>query len=72
MEVRGTGLCWGVQLEPAARAGAAVRQALQSGVIFLQSGRNGDVIAITPPLVIGETELNHAIDVLATVLSDVR
>ena len=68
VEARGAGLCWGVQLDSAERAARVVRAALQDRVILLQSGVNGDVVSISPPLVIGETELNRAIEVLRTAI----
>jgi 4-aminobutyrate aminotransferase-like enzyme len=68
VEVRGAGLCWGVQLDTAERAARIVRAALQDRVILLQSGVDGDVVSISPPLVIGEAELNHAIEVLRTAI----
>jgi 4-aminobutyrate aminotransferase-like enzyme len=66
VEVRGAGLCWGVQLDTAERAARVVRAALQDRVILLQSGIDGEVVSISPPLVIGEAELRRAIEVLHT------
>jgi 4-aminobutyrate aminotransferase-like enzyme len=63
-DVRGRGLLFGVQLRDAATASAVVTSALRAGVIFLQSGVDGDVIAISPPLVIHERQLARAIDAL--------
>jgi len=63
-EIRGRGLLLGLQLDHAKRAQAVVRHALRDGVIFLQSGVDGDVITISPPLVIEEHRLLRAIDVL--------
>lgn len=64
VNVRGRGLCWGVQLGDADLAFTIVKNALARGVIFLQSGTSGDTIAISPPLVIGEAELDRAVEVL--------
>ncbi|MFY9720185.1 MAG: aspartate aminotransferase family protein [Candidatus Cybelea sp.] len=61
---RGLGLLWGVQLRSAACAFAVVTSALRNGAIFAQSGVAGDVIAISPPLVIGEEQLARALDIL--------
>ena len=69
LDVRGRGLFWGVQLRDAATASAVVTHALHDGVIFLQSGVAGDVVTISPPLVIEEAALDHSLDVLARVLS---
>ncbi|HVR45723.1 MAG TPA: aspartate aminotransferase family protein [Candidatus Binatia bacterium] len=63
-DVRGRGLLWGVQLAAAASATAVVARSLARGVILLQSGTDGDTISISPPLVIDEEQLMHAIDVL--------
>lgn len=63
-EVRGTALCWGVELQGESAAGEVVRDALRGGAIFLQSGVRGDTIAISPPLVIEESQLAQALDAL--------
>jgi 4-aminobutyrate aminotransferase-like enzyme len=70
VDVRGRGLLWGVQLNDPAAAGAAVKRALSRGIIFLQSGTNGETISITPPLVIGQDQLAHAIDVLEAAIRE--
>ena len=64
VEVRGRGMLWGVQLADKPAAAAVVAKSLAGGVIVLQSGVRGDTITISPPLVIGETELLRSIDVL--------
>jgi 4-aminobutyrate aminotransferase-like enzyme len=63
-EVRGRGLLIGLQLDHARQAEAVVRHALRDGVMVLQSGVDGDVITISPPLVIEEDRLLRAMDVL--------
>ena len=68
--VRGRGMMWGVQLRDAALADRVVKLALQRGVIALQAGPEGDVISITPPLVITERQLFCAIDVLQECIVD--
>lgn len=67
--VRGRGLFWGIELESGAAAARAVTLALQRGVILLQSGTQGDVLTIAPPLVISEAQLHRAIDSLEDVLA---
>ncbi len=62
--VRGCGLFWGIQLGDAARTAAVIKAALQRGAIFLQSGTAGNVVAISPPLTIGEDQLARALDIL--------
>jgi 4-aminobutyrate aminotransferase-like enzyme len=63
-DVRGRGLMWGVQLAGAAQAQRAVVAALAKGVIVLQAGVDGDVLSLTPPLIISERQLFRAIDIL--------
>ncbi|MBV8530489.1 MAG: aspartate aminotransferase family protein [Candidatus Eremiobacteraeota bacterium] len=70
VDVRGCGLLWAVQVNNAATASTVVRRALRNGVIFLQSGTSGDVVAILPPLVIAESQLAHAIDVLEAAIGE--
>ena len=66
--VRGRGLMWGIVLRSAEAADRAVKAALQRGVIALQAGPEGNVISITPPLVITEEQLFSAVDTLVEVL----
>jgi 4-aminobutyrate aminotransferase-like enzyme len=54
--VRGRGMMWGVQLRNAQEA--------DRGVILLQAGPAGDVLSITPPLVISEPVLARALDII--------
>ncbi len=63
-DVRGRGMMWGVHVTDGAFADRVVKRALALGVIVLQAGPDGDVLSITPPLVIGETSLYRAIDLL--------
>lgn len=62
--VRGRGLMWGIELDSAQRAASAVKNGLQHGLILLQAGPQGNVLSITPPLVIEETQLFEAMDTL--------
>jgi 4-aminobutyrate aminotransferase-like enzyme len=66
--VRGRGLFWGIVLCDAAASEAAVRRGLSAGVILLQSGTEGDVLTIAPPLVITRRQLDRALDILEAVL----
>lgn len=70
VEVRGRGLLWGVAFADAAFASAVVKRALRSGAIFLQSGIAGDVVAISPPLVIGEEQLARALEILKVAVEE--
>lgn len=62
--VRGRGMMWGVQLRSGADADRVVKRALARGVILLQAGSVGDVLSITPPLVIDEPVLIRALDII--------
>jgi 4-aminobutyrate aminotransferase-like enzyme len=70
LAARGRGLCWGIQLKDATAAARAVERALDAGVIVLQAGIDGSVIAISPPLVIDESLLHRAIDILEAAVVD--
>jgi 4-aminobutyrate aminotransferase-like enzyme len=71
VEVRGRGLMWGVELESGTLAERVIKMALQRGIILLQAGVGGEVISITPPIVIGEDELEKALFILRSIISDV-
>jgi 4-aminobutyrate aminotransferase-like enzyme len=66
--VRGRGLMWGVELADGAQAERVVKDALRAGLILLQAGPQGNVLSITPPLVITQRQLFRAIDILAECL----
>lgn len=68
VDVRGRGLMWGVELPDAATAQRVVVQGLRHGVILLQAGPAGNVLSITPPLIISERQLVRAIDILEGLL----
>ena len=70
MEVRGRGRLWGVAFRDAAFASEVVKRALRAGAIFLQSGIAGDVVAISPPLVIGEEQLARALEILKVAIEE--
>jgi 4-aminobutyrate aminotransferase/(S)-3-amino-2-methylpropionate transaminase len=70
-EIRGIGLMIGVELidpetgAPSSESAVAVmKEALQRGVLILPGGMNGNVISLTPPLTMGEAQLDEAIDIL--------
>lgn len=67
--VRGRGLMWGIEIEDVARAERVMKHALANGLIVLPSGSQGNVISITPPLVIDEQDLWRAIDILESSLA---
>jgi 4-aminobutyrate aminotransferase-like enzyme len=71
VSVRGRGLMWGIQMRDAATADAVVKRALADGLILLQSGIDGDVISIGPPLVISDRQLQRATDILENAIAAV-
>ena len=68
IDVGGRGLMWGLRLTDARTAAHVVSRALREGVVLLQSGEAGDVISLTPPLMIPAAELWRALDILESVL----
>ncbi len=69
LDIRGRGMMWGIELESAAIAHETVLRALSLGLILLQAGPEGNVISITPPLVMSERQLFRAIDLLDRALA---
>ena len=58
VDVRGVGLLLGMELDlDGAAVNEIVKRALRDGLIFLQSGPVGNVLAFTPPFGIGEEEV---------------
>lgn len=68
VDVRGRGLLWGVAVRDGAVAESAVKRGLAKGLILLQAGPQGDVLSLSPPLVISQRQLDRAIDILEEVL----
>ncbi len=69
VDVRGTAMLWGVELDGRQRAAGLCRQLLDQGVIALSGGDSGAVLQIAPPLVITERQLDYAADALAQAAS---
>ena len=67
-DVRGRGFMWGIELEDAATADRIVKRALARGAMLLQAGLLGNVLSITPPLVMTERQCNRAVDIVEEVL----
>ena len=66
--IRGRGLMRALALqgpEPSAKAAALAEEALQHGLIVLPEG---DVLALTPPLVITLQQLDHALELIGELL----
>jgi len=70
-EVRGRGMLWGVQLRSPAAAEAVVKYVLGKGVVVVQSGVEGDTIALTPPLVITESQLERGLELLESAIREI-
>lgn len=71
-ELRGIGLWYAAELEDAAWAGRAVRLARERGVLVGRSGYDDNVVKVSPPLVIGESELKEGLGLLASAIRDSR
>jgi 4-aminobutyrate aminotransferase-like enzyme len=69
-DVRGIGMLWAVEFDSATTANRVVRAGLQRGLILLQSGADGTSITLAPPLVIGDEQLAHALDLLHAVVGE--
>ena len=67
VDVRGTALLWGVELDAPERAAGLCRQLLDRGVIALSGGSSGTVLQIAPPLVVTKRQLDYAVTALLEV-----
>ncbi len=67
-QVRGRGLLWGIELKSREDARQAVHQLLKRGVLVVGGGAHGRTLELTPPLTIGERQLDAACDILESVL----
>jgi 4-aminobutyrate aminotransferase/(S)-3-amino-2-methylpropionate transaminase len=61
-EVRGLGSMRAIELTDAELASAVVAAALQRGLLLLKAGVTGNAIRVLVPLVIGDAELDEALD----------
>ena len=64
VEVRGRGLLIGVELAASGSAVALAERALRAGLIVLPAGDRGEVLQLTPPAVLTEAQVDHAVDAL--------
>ena len=71
-EVRGLGLLMAVEFKSGLDAEALAHRALERGLILLQSGENGCVVSITPPLSIDTKALTYAIETLIEIIGEVE
>jgi 4-aminobutyrate aminotransferase-like enzyme len=78
--VRGAGMMVGIEMVRAREgrtpapdlAGRAVVECLRAGVLVLGGGIHGNVLSLSPPFVITESQLAHALDVLVKALRGMR
>jgi 4-aminobutyrate aminotransferase-like enzyme len=70
-EVRGRGLFVGVELEQAGAGAAVSAEALQDGLIVLPAGARGEVVELSPPLVITEAEVDRGAALLSSAVARV-
>lgn len=64
-DVRGMGLMLGFQMPSHASAQALMLAMLSAGLIVLLAGDDGDVVEITPPLMITNAQIDWCLDRLA-------
>jgi 4-aminobutyrate aminotransferase/(S)-3-amino-2-methylpropionate transaminase len=67
--VRGRGLIQAIELADGERGLRIVRECMCKGILLLVEGTNANILAITPPAVITEDQLDHALDVIEAVVS---
>jgi 4-aminobutyrate aminotransferase / (S)-3-amino-2-methylpropionate transaminase / 5-aminovalerate transaminase len=70
VEVRGLGLMIGVELEDGALGLRVAGRMLRRGFVVTSGGRAGEVVVMTPPLVIGEALLSAAALALAESIAE--
>lgn len=71
VEVRGRGLFWGVELQDSSVAHQLTRTVAERGLVALAGGPEGRVLQLVPPLVITESQLTLALDIVASALDDI-
>jgi 4-aminobutyrate aminotransferase-like enzyme len=67
-DIRGRGMLWAMEFKEPAAAKACVINALQGGLILLQSGLHGECVTLAPPLVIAREQLRRGLDLLTDAL----
>jgi len=71
VDVRGRGAMWGVELDDPALAIAVTDRALRRGIIVLPSGARGEVVSLTPPLVVPIDHLDAALALLTAIFREI-
>lgn len=71
VEVRGRGLFWGVELQDSSVAHRLTRALAQRGLLALAGGPEGCVLQLIPPLVIAESQLTLALEIVASALDEI-
>ena len=71
LAVRGRGLLWGLELRDRSVAHRLTRTLLHRGVLALVGGPEGRVLQLVPPLVIAETQLGVALEIVASAIDEI-
>ena len=73
IDIRNLGLVGGIELEP--RAGAPGRRALEAHIRCFEAGAmvrlTGDIVAMSPPLVIEKAQIDRLVETLRAVLQTI-
>jgi len=74
IDIRNLGLVGGIELEP--RAGAIGRRGIEAHVRCFEAGVlvrfTGDILALSPPLIIDEAQIGRIVETIRTVLASVE
>lgn len=69
-EVRGRGMLWALEFKNPAFAKLCAHAALARGLLVLQTGLHGEALAIAPPAVISDAQLDRGFEILARAVAD--
>jgi 4-aminobutyrate aminotransferase/(S)-3-amino-2-methylpropionate transaminase len=67
-DIRGAGLLVGIELDSAATTASIVARLLDRGFLTISAGTRGDVLELTPPLTIDESDLRRFVAALSELL----
>jgi beta-alanine--pyruvate transaminase len=74
IDIRNLGLVGGIELEP--RAGAIGRRGIEAHVRCFEAGVlvriTGDILALSPPLIIDEDQIGRIVETIRTALASVE